>query len=100
MDSRELVPIICLMPVLLIYSVSELRRGWKILKYGEYSLNPALQARIWLLKRLRGDKFANEYQASLLEDTNTMRLRGIYSLIGSLILMIGSAILIYAWLTS
>lgn len=98
MKVREALPIICLMPILVIYSIAELRRGWRILKRGEFSLNPTLQTRIWLLKKIRGNEIADEYRKGLLMDKNGMRLSGVYSLVGSLILLIGSAILILSWI--
>jgi hypothetical protein len=98
MESRNIFLAICLMPILLIYSVIEIRRGWKILKQGEPSLNLALQARVWLLGLIRGSKAADEYRSSLLMDKNAMQVRGVYSLIGGGVSLIGSAILILSWL--
>lgn len=98
MKPPDIIDIVCFMPVILIYAVVELKRGWKMLRHGEYSLNPALQARIWLMKMIRGNQFAEDYQKSLLTDKDAMRLRGIYSLVGSLILLIGSVILILSWI--
>lgn len=98
MGFRDTLPIICLMPILLIYAVAELRRGWSILKYGQPSLNIALQVRIWLLDILRGSKVADEYRTALLLDEKAMTTRGIYSLVEGLIILIGSAILMFTWL--
>jgi hypothetical protein len=98
MKSPDVIDVICFMPIIVIYAFVELKRGWSILRHGEYSINPALQARIWLLRHLRGDDFANEYRRNILIDHDAMRQRGVYSLVGAAILLIGSAILIVSWL--
>ncbi len=98
MESRDIFFAICLMPILLVYGVVELKRGWEILQLGKPSLNLALQARIWLLRLIRGNKIAEEYRTDLLIDTRAMQVRGTYSLVEGLILLIGSAILVYSWL--
>lgn len=86
------------MPILVVYAITELRRGWKVLKYGEPSLNIALQARIWLLGLIQGKTAADRYRMSLLTDSNTMAKRGVYSLVEGLILLMGCIILIISWL--
>ena len=98
MKPPNILDIICFMPLIVMYAVVELKRSWKILKHGEASLNPALQIRIWLLRLFRGSKVAHDYRTALLTDTDTMKVRGVYSLVGGLILLIGSMILVYFWL--
>lgn len=98
MKPPSILDIICFMPLIVIYAVVELRRSWKILKRGEVSLNPALQIRIWLLRLFRGSEVAEAYRTKLLMDTDTMKVRGVYSLAVGMILLIGSAILLYFWL--
>ena len=94
METRDILCAVSLMPILLIYALTEIKRAWKILKRGEPSLNLALQARIWLLRLIKGNEVADEYRTNLLMDTNAMQVRGVYSLVEGLPLLIGSAILV------
>jgi len=98
MKPSDLLTVFCFMPILLVYSLIELKRGWEILKHGKYSLNPTIRTRIWLLRHLRGDKMADEYRKNILADNQGMELRGFYSFAGGLIMLVGSVILILSWI--
>jgi hypothetical protein len=92
MDTCQTLWLIILLPIFLVYGLVEIRRGWKILFYKEYSLNLALKARSWLIRLLRGVKAAEEYEIHLKSDSAAMKLRGINSIIGGVVCLIGCVI--------
>ena len=85
MDTYQLVWLIILTPIFFLYGLKELHRGWKILKHGEFSLNLAIQMRIWLIRLISGAEAAQQYENHLKNDFETMRMMGIYSIIGGVI---------------
>jgi len=95
MSSYQVGWMIVLLPVVLLYGVLELMRGWKILARGEPSLNVALQIRIWILRLVLGSRESDAYKDRLLSDPRTMRLRGVYSLAAGILCIAGSVLWAY-----
>jgi hypothetical protein len=58
MYSSQIPWLIILIPLFLIYGFVELNRGWKILKYGQDSLDVVIRIRIWLIRLIKGEKSA------------------------------------------
>jgi hypothetical protein len=92
MDTYQLIWLIILTPIFFFYGLKELLRGWKILKHGEFSPNLAVQIRIWLIGLINGADVAKQYEMHLKDDLRTMRMMGIYSIIGGIVSLIVSII--------
>jgi hypothetical protein len=90
MTSFQTVWLILLVPLFFIYSLLEIRRGWKILRYRDMSLNPALQTRVWIINIFKGREFAKNYQENLMNNKTGMKMSGVYSLAGGVLMLIVS----------
>jgi hypothetical protein len=88
MDAYQTIWMICLIPVLGIYSVNEILRGWKILKHGDASLNFVYRTRVWILRQFKGNEAATDYQNSVLANKNEMKSSGVYSVVGGIIMLV------------
>lgn len=95
MDTFQAAWIVILSPVFFIYGINELRRGWKILRHGEQSLNIAIQIRLWLIRLIYGDVKAHQYEMQFKNNLKTMQREGFYSFIGGLIALAVSIIWIW-----
>ncbi|MCP4141008.1 MAG: hypothetical protein GY755_12100 [Chloroflexi bacterium] len=62
MDTHQIVWILISVPIMTIYAILELIRGWKIIVYKEPSLNVALQIQIWIVKIFRNRKSSEAYK--------------------------------------
>ena len=80
----EELDLVCFIPIMLVYSALEVKRGWQILIKNEDSYNLAVQARLFLIKTFFGEERENWYEEFLRSNVGYMKLRGYYSLIGGL----------------
>lgn len=80
------------MPLMFISAVVELKRAWRILKYGEESLNTTLKLRIWLIGVFRGANAAREYRENIEKDKSSMKLRGWYGILYGIICLAGCVV--------
>jgi hypothetical protein len=55
-----------LIPLFITDAILQLKRGWKILKYDDYSLHWVVKFRIWLYKILQGEETSNRYYFDLI----------------------------------
>lgn len=88
MDSHQIGWAIVFIPILVLYSLIEIRRGWRILRYRELTLNPTLRMRVWLLRSLKGNEAADRYERSILENATEMTLNALYGIAGGIFLLI------------
>jgi len=91
-DAFQTLWLTLLAPFFLIYGLFELGRGWKILRYGQASLNVAVRIRILIVKLIKGEKAARQFQANIVNNTSNMQLRGVYSILGGSISVVVSII--------
>jgi hypothetical protein len=96
MDERQRIWMTCFTPLLLLYSIFEIKRGWNILKHKKYSLNFAYSAQIWLVNTFQGEKKSIEYKEKLFGNVNQMTLSGYYRIIGGIVLL--AACIFWAYL--
>jgi len=88
MDDYQRLWMTCFTPVLFLYAIAEINRGWNILRHQEYSLNFAFSTQAWLVKLFQGEEKSVKYKEKLLNNTAEMKLSGYYSLIGGILLIV------------
>jgi len=92
MDAYQFFWLKILTPIFFLYGLVEINRGWRILRYGESSLNPAIRIRVWIVKLFNGEKVATQYRKKIMNNTRQMKINGVYSILGGFIYLIGSII--------
>lgn len=78
----------CILPILIIVVIVEIRRGWRVLHYKELSLNLNQRIMVWVIHLLRGDKSANHYHEQMMNNPGNMILFAWYSFAGGIIALI------------
>jgi hypothetical protein len=98
MNTIKVIWLVILIPLMLMYAINEIRRGWNIIKYNQKSLNFALLLRVKLIEIFRGKDFANQFQERLLSDTKEMKSLAFNSIFGGILLLlvvVGWIIILY-----
>jgi len=64
MDDYQRLWMTCFTPVLFLYAIAEIDRGWNILKHKKYSLNFAFSTQAWLVKLFQVKKSQSNIKKS------------------------------------
>jgi hypothetical protein len=84
MSDYQQIWVVCAAPLLIVYSIWELRRGILILKDRQYRANITYIIRLFLLEKLHGKEAADNYFHKILKEPNNLIRSAIYSIAGGL----------------
>jgi hypothetical protein len=84
MDSYQLKWAYCFVPMFIVISVIEIRRGWKVLRYGELSLSLNQRVYVELVRLLKGDEAANRAYQYSINNANDMTYYAWSGIIGGI----------------
>jgi len=79
---------LCLMPALVVLAIAEIRRGWGVLRHGEFTLPPNEKMYIRLVRLLKGDEFADQAYKNTLNKPDVMVYYARMSVIGGVVTLI------------
>jgi hypothetical protein len=85
MSLYQTIFLIIFLPILLIFFVSDVIRGIRILFYNDNSYHFAYKMRLYLLGTFVGSSAREKYLAKLETDERHIRYRGIISLFGGIV---------------
>ena len=78
----------CLVPILMIYAIFEIRRGWRVLRHKEPSLASNQRMYVGIVRFLKGNWAADKNYERLIKDVDQMRFYAWSSLVGGFFTLI------------
>jgi len=85
----------CIIPILIVYGIWSIGRGWNILKHNQPSLDFTHGVNSMLTRIFRGEEKSSEYEDKVLANTDKMKESGWYSLFGGIVMLLVSAFWIF-----
>ncbi|MBI3175770.1 MAG: hypothetical protein HYZ25_18770 [Chloroflexi bacterium] len=88
MDTYQANEAFCIIPILIIYSVVEIHRGWRVLRYKEPSLHLNQQISLAMVRLLRGADAADHNHKLMMDDSENMVFFAWSSFVGGILALI------------
>jgi hypothetical protein len=85
MDSNQVKWALFLMPMLTVYALIEVRRGWRVINNQEKSPSPNQRMLIWLIRLLKGDESADKAYTYSIRKSGDIRFYAWSSFIGGIV---------------
>lgn len=88
MEWYQVKRVFCILPILVIYAIIEIRRGWRVLQYGELSLSPNQRIFVQIIRLLKGDESARRAYEHSINQSHELTFYAWTSFIGGIFTLI------------
>jgi hypothetical protein len=87
MDTYQANWVFCILPMAILYSVIEIRRGWRVLRYKESSLNLNQRMHLAMVRLLRGAEAADHTYRLMMDNSEKLAFFSWSSFVGGILTM-------------
>jgi hypothetical protein len=88
MDTYQANWTFCILPILTIYAVVEIHRGWRVLRYKEPSLHLNQHVSVAMVRLLRGAEAADHTYKVMMDNSEKLAFFAWSSFVGGILTMI------------